>query len=374
MSEQRQHKQRPEQRPLKIHWRLSQGGQQAGNAMQRTRQSMIQDQLSAQTNLSNQVTFARQAERLGFDSLLVDFGLNKPDSTLLAMAIGSQTETIKFIIACRSGVMSPTYFVQQLNTLSQFISGRFSLNVVAGHSPKEHQAYGDFMDHDQRYARTAEYLAICRQLWRNPDQPVEFVGEQYQLNDARVQTIFNGHNGRQGPECFIAGSSNQALQLAKEHGDTWISLAQLPQVMKADVEQMTTAGLAVGIRLSVICRLTNEQAVAAAEALVREKKVGETTAATVENNFVTQSDSYGIKQALQKAEQAESPWLSDYLWNGAVKSHGAPAIALVGDPQQIAAAIREYQAIGVSQFIFSGWPQTDEMNIFGGLVLPLLNQ
>ncbi|MFT5163950.1 MAG: alkanesulfonate monooxygenase, partial [Alteromonadaceae bacterium] len=115
--------------PLKVHWRLSQGG----NNKIRTRQSMAVSQDSAQTDLTRQVSFARQAERLGFDSLLVDFGLNKPDSTLLAMAVGTQTQTIKFIIACRSGVISPTYFVQQLNTLSQFIPGRFSLNVVAGH-------------------------------------------------------------------------------------------------------------------------------------------------------------------------------------------------------------------------------------------------
>ncbi|NQZ06638.1 MAG: LLM class flavin-dependent oxidoreductase [Algicola sp.] len=352
-----------QQQALKIHWRLSQGGE----GKERTRASMVAQLCSAQPDLTNQVAFARQAERLGFDSLLVDFGLNKPDSTLLAMAIGVQTETIKFIIACRSGVMSPTYFVQQLNTLSHFIAGRFSLNVVAGHSPKEHQAYGDFMDHDQRYARTTEYLTICQQLWQDPMQSVNFSGEQYQINEASVQTVFDGGR-KQGPECFIAGSSKQALQLAKSNGDTWISLAQLPDVMKADVAQMSAAGLAVGIRLSVICRETTEQARAAADALVAQ-----TTAATVENNFVRNSDSFGIKQAMQKAEQAESPWLSECLYNGAVKSHGAPAIALVGDPQQIADAIREYQAIGVSQFIFSGWPQYEEMTIFGQQVLPLLS-
>ena len=348
---------------LKIHWRLT----QAGDNSHRTRQSMGVGQMSAQTDLGDQVNFARQAERLGFDSLLVDFGLNKPDPIMLSMAIGSQTETIKFIIACRSGLMSPTYFVQQLNTLSQFMPGRFSLNVVAGHSPKEHQAYGDFMNHDQRYQRTEEYLQLCRQLWQQPQQSVNFSGQQYQLKDAKVPTAYHDDSGAKGPECFVAGSSKQALQLAKNQGDIWISLAQTPQAMQADVQKMTAVGLKVAIRLSVICRETTAKAIKAAQTLISA-----TTGAATESNFVNQSDSYGIKQALRQADEVDSPWLSDCLWNGAVKSHGAPAIALVGDPEQIAAAIHEYQKIGVSQFIFSGWPQYEEMNIFGQEVLPLL--
>lgn len=368
-------KQWPDQQAAKIHWRLCQGGENPGDSSgQRTRQAMAANSASAQPDLSHQVAFAREAEQLGFDSLLVDFGLNKPDPTLLAMAIGLQTETIKFIIACRSGIMSPTLFVQQLNTLSHVITNRFSLNVVAGHSPQEQQAYGDWMDHDQRYARTSEYLGICQQLWLKPSNTsadnssdnYSHNGEHYQLNNSKVQTHFCPPNQR--PECFIAGSSPQALALAGNFGDIWVSLAQLPEVMAPQVQAMVASGTKVAIRLSVICRDTKAQAIKAAEQLIA------TTANQVEGNFVQKSDSFGIKRALQHAQSASSPWLSDCLWTGAVKSHGAPSIALVGDAEQIAAAIGEYQAIGVSQFIFSGWPQHDEMRIFGQQVLPLLKQ
>ena len=58
--------------------------------------------------------------------------------------------------------MSPVTFVQQLNTLSNLIGGRFALNIVAGHSPEEQRSYGDFLDHDRRYDRTDEFLAVCR--------------------------------------------------------------------------------------------------------------------------------------------------------------------------------------------------------------------
>ncbi|WP_281557582.1 LLM class flavin-dependent oxidoreductase [Thalassomonas sp. RHCl1] len=366
--------------PLKIHWRLCQGGEQQGQSykssgcgLQRTRHTMGQSPESGQVDLAQQLAFTREAEELGFDSLLIDFNLQKPDPVLLALALGLQTQKIKFIIACRSGLMPPSYFVQTLNTLSQLLPRRFSLNMVAGHSPKEQHAYGDFLEHDQRFKRTEEFLAICRQLWANTGE-VDFSGEYYQLFNARVGTSFLSA-GLNGPECFIAGSSPQALSLATGQGDTWISLARLPEDMAPLADQMLSAGKEVAIRLSVICRPTRAQAWAAAEHLVASGEESEAAVGAVkaaEKNFVQQSDSYGIKQCHQEANSDRSPWLSEILWNGAVKTHGATAIALVGAPQEIAQAIKAYQAIGVSQFIFSGWPQLDEMRIFAKRVLPLL--
>ncbi|WDE14286.1 LLM class flavin-dependent oxidoreductase [Thalassomonas haliotis] len=367
------------QQGIKIHWRLCQGGEQQGKSykdsgcgLQRTRYAMGQEQ-NGQVDFARQLAFACAAEESGIDSLLVDFNLKKPDPTLLALALGMQTQKIKFIVACRSGLMAPGYFVQQLNTLSQLMPGRFSLNVVAGHSPKEQHAYGDFLEHDQRFKRTEEFLCICRQLWANTGE-LDFCGEHYQLFNARVGTPFLSKNQSQ-PECFIAGSSPQALALAAGQGDTWLSLARLPQEMAGQVDQILSAGKSVAIRLSVICRPTRTQAWAAAEHLVAygEEDAGVVGAVkTAENIFVQQSDSYGIKQAHQAANSEQSPWLSEILWNGAVNTHGATAIALVGTAEDIAAAIKEYQAIGISQFIFSGWPQLDEMRIFAQRVLPLL--
>ncbi|WDE08027.1 LLM class flavin-dependent oxidoreductase [Thalassomonas viridans] len=366
--------------PVKIHWRLCQGREQEGKSykdsgcgLQRTRYAMRQEPSSGRVDLMHQLAFAREAEELGFDSLLVDFNLKKPDPTLLALALGLQTQKIKFIIACRSGLMAPSYFVQQLNTLSHFIPGRFSLNVVAGHSPKEQHAYGDFLEHDQRFKRTEEFLAICRKLWSGAGE-LDFCGEYYRLFNAGIGTPFLPDEGN-CPECFIAGSSPQALALAADQGDTWVSLALPPEEMASQADQILTAGKAVAIRLSVICRPTRAQAWAAAEHLVASGEADTAVVGAVkavENSFVQQSDSYGIKQAHRQANSEQSPWLSDVLWNGAVNTHGATAIALVGSAEEIASAIKAYQAIGVSQFIFSGWPQLDEMRIFGQRILPLL--
>jgi len=62
------------------------------------------------------------------------------------------------------------------------------------------------------------------------------------------------------------------------------------------------------------------------------------------------------------------------LWAGAVRMQGPTAISLVGSPAEIAGAIMEYKAVGISQFILSGWPKLDEMIYFGQEVLPLIRQ
>jgi len=88
-------------------------------------------------DLSEQVRVCEMAEQCGIESMLMAIGFTRPDPTLLSIAIGKRTRTIKFMIACRSGLISPLYFVQQINTLSALTDGRVSLNVVAGHSPAE---------------------------------------------------------------------------------------------------------------------------------------------------------------------------------------------------------------------------------------------
>ena len=117
-------------------------------------------------DLEAQAEFCRQAEASGIDSLLTAFGYYMPDPMLLATALGLVTERIKFIVAYRPGLLSPTLFVQQVNTLSALTNGRVSLNIVAGHSQKEQGYYGDWLEHDARYQRAEEFLAICHAFWQ----------------------------------------------------------------------------------------------------------------------------------------------------------------------------------------------------------------
>jgi alkanesulfonate monooxygenase len=347
---------------LRFHWRLLQGGETSG-ATRATGSSLAQ---TGRPDLPAQIAFCRRAEACGIDGVLTDFGAAKPDSILLATALGMATEKLSFIIAYRSGLASPTLFVQQLNTLSTLINGRFSLNIVAGHSPHEQRSYGDELSHDARYARTAEFLAICQAFWQRHGE-VNFHGKYYAIEHGRLNTPFVS-SARSFPELFIAGGSAMARALAITHGTCWMRLADTPENLRSSIMPVVETGKEVGLRLSIIARPTREEAVHAAYALVagvdprlKDKEH--------ERNFVQHSDSVSIKSTYALAA---TEWLTPYLWTGAVRTHGAPTVALVGTPAEIAAAIMAYKQVGISQFIFSGWPKLEAMLYFGQEILPLV--
>ncbi len=347
--------------PLRFHWRLL----MASEALGATRERMYKNVETSMPDLDAQLDFCRHAERAGIDSLLTDFGFSKPDSIVLTTALGLATEKIKFIVAYRSGLLGPTIFVQQLNTLSALINGRFSLNIVAGHSPEEQRYYGDFLSHDERYERTEEFLSICHALWkRNGD--VNFNGKYYQVENARLNIPFISGD-RAFPEIFIGGSSPPAESLAINHGTCWMRIAEAPARVRDQIQPALTAGVEVGMRMAIIARPSREEAVRAAYSLLKSLNI-EATETQSEYEFVKKSDSASIKTTFG----LETEWLTPYLWTGAVRHIGAPSIALVGSPDDIASAIMEYREIGITQFIFSGWPKLDEMIYFGQEVIPLV--
>jgi alkanesulfonate monooxygenase len=345
---------------LRFHWRLLQGGETRGV----TRATGAGQQATGLPDLENQIRFCRQAEECGITGLLTDVGAAKPDPILLSAALGLATERIEFIVAYRSGLISPTTFVQQVNTLSALLRGRLSLNIVAGHSPLEQRYYGDYLAHHERYARTEEFLAICHAFWKN-DGPVNFSGTYYRVEGGRLNTPFISPH-RSFPELFIAGGSDQARDLAISQGTLWMRLADTPENLKASIAPVLEVGKEVGLRMSVIARATREEALHAAHRLLEglDPSFGDREK---ERGFILKSDSVSIRDTYAFAE---NEWLSKWLWTGAVRTHGAPAVALVGGFDEVAQALIDYASLGVTQFILSGWPKLDEMLLFGKEVLP----
>ena len=172
---------------------MSSVGEKWRGAKSRTAQNGIPD-------LEAHVDFCRRAETCGIDSVLTAFGFHRADPIVLASALGVLTTKIKFMVAVRSGICSPTVLVQQVNTLSALTNGRICLNVVGGHTPNEQKGYGDFLSHDDRYARTDEFLTVCRAFWEG-DGPVNFKGNYYHIENGRLNTPFVAPD-RRGPEDF----------------------------------------------------------------------------------------------------------------------------------------------------------------------------
>ncbi|HEX9982908.1 MAG TPA: LLM class flavin-dependent oxidoreductase [Thermoanaerobaculia bacterium] len=349
---------------VKFHWRLAHGSE--GATVSRAYIDSLEQ--TGMPDLEYGRRFCKRAEELGIDSLLTAFDWSRPDPMFLAAGLGLATERIKFIIAYRSGLICPTSFVQQLNTLSAMIGGRFSLNIVAGEQPEEQRCYGDWLPHDERYARATEFLAICRALWRR-EEPVNFEGRYYKVAGAKINTPFVAPD-RTFPEIFVAGHSRAAEELALRQGTIWIRMAETPQAMAAKGSAVLAAGKELGVRCAIIGGRTRGEALKKAYALVAEKRDGFDDRAA-EREFMRKTDSVNIRATY---ELADTEWLAPWLWTGAVRTHGAPSVAIIGSPREIADGIEELMRAGITQFIFGGWPKLEAMEFFGEEVLPLVRE
>lgn len=318
---------------------------------------------AALPDMQGWTTFARCAEDAGIESVLLSFSRYEPDTILIACALGQVASKLKFIVAYRMGLMQPATFVQQINTLSGLIDGRVSLNIVAGSSTAEQRGYGDFLDHDERYARAEEFLTVCRAFWAN-NGDVNFTGKYCRVEKGRIYTPFQAPD-RTAPEIYVSGHSDQALQLAQSQGSCYLRLIDTPEKLSPIVSRFRTNRIEVCLRLCVVCRPTHEEALAAAEALLPSDEIGRE-----ERGILTRSDSKTLKDALAAADNVG--WLNKNLWAGLVPYYGSSAMTLVGSPTDLAQTFLEYKRIGVTQFIMSGWPKLDEMMIFGRDVLPLI--
>ena len=307
--------------------------------------------------------FARCAEDAGIESVLLSFSRYEPDTILIACAMGQFTTKLKFIVAYRMGLMQPATFVQQINTLSGLIDGRLSLNVVAGSSTVEQRGYGDFLDHDERYARAEEFLKVCRAFWADNGE-VNFAGKYCHVEKGKIYTPFQALD-RKSPEIYVSGHSEQAQQLALSQASCYLRLIDTPEKLASVVSHFRAEGVEVCLRLCVVCRPTHEEALAAGEALLPSEEVGRE-----ERGILSRSDSKTLKDALSAADKIG--WLNRNLWAGLVPYYGSSAMTLVGSPEDLAEAFLEYKRIGVTQFIIAGWPKLDEMVIFGREVLPLV--
>ena len=343
---------------------LPKGGEVAMKTAQETSRVLTTKSMSpaALPDMDGWIRFAGRAEEAGIESVLLSFSRYEPDTILIACAIGQATEKLKFIVAYRSGLMQPTTFVQQINTLSALIPGRVALNIVAGSSTAEQRGYGDFLEHDERYARAREFLAICHSFWRGGE--VDFNGTYYRVERGKLHTPFLAPD-RAAPEIYVSGHSEQAEQLALTRGSCWLRLIDTPEKLCPLVARTRERGIEVCLRLCVVCRPTREEALRAAQALLPDDDIGKQ-----ERGILTRSDSQTLKQALAAADDVG--WLNRYLWAGLVPYYGSSSITLVGTPQELAEAFLEYKNIGVTQFIIAGWPKLDEMIIFGREVLPLI--
>ncbi len=349
-------------KPLRFHWSLSHAG---GT----TRISQLVKPWSKLPNFEAQLALCKKAEECEIDSVLMAIGSGRPDPLLLSLMLGQKTKKLNFLMAIRPGLISPTYFVQQINTLSHLIDGRVHINIVSGRSPQELRYYGDFLSHDERYQRTEEFLDICNAFWAG-EGSVNFQGKFYQIENGKLDLPFTSPE-KNKPEIFVGGNSAIAAEIAGKYADCLWMFPDGKEQTKPQIKSLLNKGKEVGLVVSLIARPTQQNAEESARKLVSKF---DDKARQAIGEFSKKTDSEGFQSVFSLSEQEESSWITPYLWTGAVPYLGSPAIALVGSYENIAKAIIEYKAIGITQFLFMGWPELEEMTHFYEGVMPLIKE
>lgn len=314
---------------------------------------------------------AQAADTLGYYGVLLPTGRSCEDSWVVASALAPVTQRLRFLVAVRPGLQSPTLAARMTATLDRISEGRLLINVVTGGDPVENKGDGIFLSHDERYEVTREFLDIYKAVLRG--ETVEFTGKHFKIEDGRL--LFPPHQ-RPHPPLYFGGSSEAANAVAAEQIDKYLTWGEPPAAVAEKINSVSIlaekAGRRVsfGMRLHVIVRETNEEAWAAADKLI--SKLDDDIIAAAQKVFA-RMDSVGQSRMSQlhggRRDQLE---VSPNLWAGVGLVRGGAGTALVGDAATVAERMDEYRRIGIDTFILSGYPHLEEAYRFGELVLPNL--
>ncbi|MGV8805620.1 MAG: FMNH2-dependent alkanesulfonate monooxygenase [Polaromonas sp.] len=319
------------------------------------------------------------ADTLGYEGVLIPTGRSCEDPWVVAASLLPVTKNLKFLVAVRPGLHQPSLAARMAATFDRLSGGRLLINLVTGGDQAELEGDGVYLDHAQRYAQSAEFIRIWREILArsHSGDSLDYEGQHLSVKGAKllyppVQKPY--------PPVYFGGSSAPAHELAASQVDAYLTWGEPPaEVAKkvADVrERAARHGRTVkfGIRLHVIVRETEDEAWRAAESLI--SKLDDDTVIRAQAAFA-RMDSEGQRRMAtlhgngKKRSRADLE-ISPNLWAGVGLVRGGAGTALVGDAKTVAARIEEYAALGLDTFVLSGYPHLEEAYRFAELVFPLL--
>jgi alkanesulfonate monooxygenase len=314
---------------------------------------------------------ARAAERQGFEGVLTPTGTWCEDAWLTTAALIRETTRLKFLVAFRPGVISPTLAAQMAGTFQRLSDGRVLLNIVTGGDAVEQRRFGDWHDHDARYARTDEFLTIVRGVWSGT--PFTFEGEHLRVEGATTLAAPDPV-----PPIYFGGSSPAALPVAARHADVYLTWGEPPaQVAEKIGKVRELAGdrpIRFGVRLHTISRDTSAEAWAEAQKLLdalSPEQVAKAQAQLAASESVGQQRMVALHGGRTDGG-VRGLEIHPNLWAGVGLVRGGAGTALVGSHSEVADLIEEYHSVGVSEFVLSGYPHLEEAYWFGDGVRPEL--
>lgn len=312
---------------------------------------------------------ARSAEQLGFEAALTPTGAWCEDAWVTTAMLSSLSERLRFLVAFRPGLTSPFLAAQMAGTFQNLSGGRLALNVVTGGESHEQRMFGDFLDKDGRYERCDEFLTIVRRLWTG--EPVTFEGEHLRVEDAVLAQLPDPV-----PPIYFGGSSPAAGRVAARHADVYLTWGEPPAAVAEKVAWIRRLAeaegreLRFGIRLHTIARDTSEAAWAEADRLLAG--ISEDDIRRVQDGL-KRSESVGQQRMLGLNRGSKDGLvIHPNLWAGVGLVRGGAGTAMVGSHAEIADLVEQYHAVGIEEFVLSGYPHLEEAYWFGEGVLPEL--
>jgi alkanesulfonate monooxygenase len=322
-------------------------------------------------NLNYLRQIAQAADALGYFGVLLPTGRSCEDSWIVASALTPLTERLRYLVAVRPGLQSPTVAARMTATLDRLSGGRLLINVVTGGDPTENAGDGIFLSHDERYDVTREFLDIYKTLLSGGVANAR--GKHIAIEDGRLlfPPVQPG-----GPPLYFGGSSDAGIAAGIKTIDKYLTWGEPPDAVAEKIAHVRSVAahlgrtVSFGIRLHVIVRETNDEAWRAADDLIRY--LDDATIAKAQSIFARMDSVGQQRMAALHSGRRDRLEISPNLWAGVGLVRGGAGTALVGDPETVAARIKEYAALGIDTFILSGYPHLEEAYRFAELVFPLL--
>ena len=321
------------------------------------------EQMPATFDYAKQV--AQTAERIGFSTTLIaELNLNdikgiaEPslEAWTTAAAIAATTERLEIMTAVRPGFHNPATTAKMAANLDQLSNGRFTLNVVSAWWEEEARQYnGIFTAHDERYARTEEFVTVMKGLWADAS-PYSFDGAYYQLERAELHPK---PVQRPGIKLYAGGESETGKQTIVNHCDAYVMHGGTVDEVATKITDMKTRRAATGkqplasfgLAAYIICRETEEAALEEWHRITNVKEDGAGYAGY--DDFVSKSQ---LEQQVKRNDYSVS--------NRGLRPN------LIGTLDQIAERILEFEAVGVTLLLLQFSPQLEEMERFAREVMP----
>jgi alkanesulfonate monooxygenase len=328
--------------------------------------------------------FAQAHEAAGFDRVLIGYHATGPDGFAVAAHVLNVTSRLKVLIAHRPGFVAPTLVARKLATLDALTGGgRVAIHHISGGDEADQQRDGDFVSHDRRYARTAEFMTVLRREL-TATEPFDHDGEFYRVrgafSDVRPATPA-------GIPLYFGGASPAAVGVGAQHADVYMlwgePVAQIAERVAEVRDAAAGHGRTIRFSLSVrpIVAATEEAAWGRAEQIraATADRVAASGGAQVQGVMKTgratgptRSSSVGSARLQEQAAAADVH--DQRLWFGVtgLTGSGGNSSALVGTPAQVAEALLAYRRVGVDTVLIRGFDPLEDVVDWGHELVPLL--